>query len=137
MRAIGDLDYDDSLNAVAAHYGETTERVMPGHVRTRVKAMRRDRLERTPLPAPAPALTDDPPRYRESLAASITSIADGRQVRRAIAPAGPSGLPADQAEALKARLGKAAPKLTPQEIAAQQAAESRAEREAADRKEAS
>jgi hypothetical protein len=136
MRAIGDLDYDDSLNAVAAHYGETTERVMPGHVRQRVKAMRSNRLAREILPAPAAELTDNPRRYRDRLAALIHGIADGMQVSKAIAPAGPSGIPDSYREA-KAALGKAAPKLTPQEVAAQQAAESRAEREAADRKEAS
>lgn len=125
---VGDLSLDDALAAVRAHYAETSDWLMPAHVRKGVKAMRRDRLERQVMPAPAPELTDDSVRYRETLAASIRSIADGRQVRRAIAPAGPSGPPADQAEALKAKPGTPAPNLTSQELAALQAAESRAER---------
>jgi hypothetical protein len=125
---VGDLSFDDALVAVRGHYTEGSDWLMPAHVRTRVRAMRRDRLERTPLPAPGAELTDDSVRYRESLAASIRSIADGRQVRRAIAPAGPSGPSADQAEALKAKPGTPAPNLTSQELAALQAAESRAER---------
>jgi hypothetical protein len=136
LEAIGDLPFADARSAVARHYGETTDRLMPAHVRQRVKAMRSDRLAREILPAPAAELTDNPRRYRDRLAALIHGIADGMQVSKAIAPAGPSGIPDSYREA-KARLGKAAPKLTPQEIAAQQAAESRAEREAADRKEAS
>ena len=50
-RAIGDLPYADAEAAVVEHYGsDSTERLMPGHVRRRVKAMRADRLARTPLP---------------------------------------------------------------------------------------
>lgn len=141
LEAIGDLSFDDSYRAVAAHYGhEPDKRLMPGHVRQRVKAMRRDRLERAVMPAPAPELTDDTVRYRETLSASIRSIADGKRVNRAIAPADASGnpvtpgLPPEQMEALKARLGGVKPKLTPQELAAQQAEESRREREGQDRK---
>jgi hypothetical protein len=139
LQAIGDLPFDDARAAIAAHYGsESTERLMPGHIRRGVKAMRRDRIDRCPVGAPAPELTDQPVRYRETLVAAISSIADGKQVRRAISPAGPSGpsgptgLPADQIAALKARLAQAAhvkPKLSPQEFAAQQAEESRRERE--------
>lgn len=128
---VGDLPFDDALAAVRAHYTEGNDWLMPAHVRQRVKAMRRDRIERQIAPAPAPELTDNPVRYRESLEASIRSIADGKQVRKAIAPAGPNGagsLPADQMEALKAKLGKVAPKLTPEEKAALQAEESRLER---------
>lgn len=131
LEAIGDLPFDDAHAAVAAHYrNEPGTRLMPAHVLHGVKAVRRARIEREVIAAPAPELTGDPVRYRESLEASIRSIADGKQARRAVAPAGPSGLPATQREALKARLGEAAPKLTPQETAAQQAEESRLERAA-------
>jgi hypothetical protein len=131
LEAIGDLPFDDARAAVAAHYrNDPDKRLMPAHVLQGVKAIRRDRIEHEVIPAPAADLTGIPVSYRESLTASIRSIADGRQVRRAVAPAGPSGLPADQREALKARLGEATPKLTPQELAAQQAEESRLERAA-------
>lgn len=126
---VGDLPFDDALAAVRAHYTEGTDWLMPAHVRTRVRAMRRDRLAREILPAPAAELTDNPPRYRDRLTALIRGIADGKQVVKAIAPAGPSGIPDSYREA-RAALGKAVPKLTPQERAALQAEESRREREA-------
>jgi len=139
LDAIGDLPFDDARAAVAAHYGaDPNSRLMPGHVRQRVKAMRGARLAREVMPAPAPELTDDTIRYRESIFASIESIANGKTVGRAIAGGrsrGPGRLSAAEMAALKARLGTAAPKLTPQETAEQQAAESRAERETADREE--
>lgn len=131
LAVVGDLPFTDALAAVRAHYTDSTDWLMPAHVRARVRAMRRDRLERTPLPAPAPEL--DPVRYRQSLLASIAALADGRQLRRAIAAPAASGLPAGEAAALKAALGAGAAKLSPQELAAEQAAESRAQRLAADR----
>lgn len=136
LEAIGDLPFDDARKAVATHYGaDPNARLMPGHVRVGVKAIRADRLARTPLPAPSPELADDSVRYRETLAASIQSIANGKQVNRAIAasaPRGTGGLPAGEMAALKARLFATAahikPKLSPEEMAAEQAEESRRER---------
>ena len=52
---------------------------MPGHVRTRVKAMRRERLERDPVAAPPAEVTDEPGKYREALKGEIQRIADGPQ----------------------------------------------------------
>lgn len=130
---VGDLPYDDALAAVRAHYTESTDWLMPAHVRIRVRAMRRDRLERTPLPAPAAELTGEPVRYRETLAGAIESIASGKRVSLAIsagAPRGTGALPAGQMAALRAKLARPVPKLTPQEIAALQAEESRRERDA-------
>jgi hypothetical protein len=135
---VGDLPFGDALAAVRAHYTESSDWLMPAHVRNRVKIMRRDRLSREIMPAPAPELTDDTIRYRESIFASIESIANGKTVGRALAAGrsrGPGRLSAAEMAALKARLGTAAPKLTPQETAELQAAESRAERETADREE--
>ena len=42
-QVIGDLPYDDAKAAVIGHYAESTDRIMPAHVRNRVKAMRRTR----------------------------------------------------------------------------------------------
>jgi hypothetical protein len=54
---IGDLDFDDAMEAVLRHYADSTERMKPAHVRQGVKAVRaeRRRLESHParqLPSP-------------------------------------------------------------------------------------
>ena len=43
LEVIGDLDRGDALVAVARHYRETTNRIMPADVRRCVKAIREDR----------------------------------------------------------------------------------------------
>lgn len=43
--AIGDLDYQDSLRAVAVHRMESTEYLMPAHVRQLVARLRKERGE--------------------------------------------------------------------------------------------
>ena len=131
LKVIGDLDYADCETAILAHYRETRERIMPADVRIRVKALRRARLEREIVPAPPPEVTDEPGRYRETLGAGIREIADGRAIRRAIGgPVREDDPPPTWAEA---RATMPVPRvLTPQEKALQQAAESRAAREAAD-----
>jgi hypothetical protein len=44
------LDYDECERAVIAHYQDSTEWIMPGHIIRRVKAERSHRLARTPNP---------------------------------------------------------------------------------------
>ena len=127
FKAIGDLPYADAELAVAAHYGESTERIMPGHVRTRVKAMRADRLARTPLPAPSGDVADEPGSYQRITQANIKRIADGLDIRKALGGGKP--LPGDPpAEWQQARESIRPPELAPTDprlIAAEQAAESR------------
>lgn len=43
---VGDLPFDLAQQAVFAHYGESTDWIMPAHVRTRVKRNQRDEAER-------------------------------------------------------------------------------------------
>jgi len=127
---IGDLSAADAQAAVIAHYRESREWIMPADVRTRVKALRRDRLAREIIPAPPAELADTPVRWRAELSASVREIADGLSIPRAIAgPVREDDPPPTWAEA---RAKMAAPVvLTPQEKALQQAAESREAREAA------
>jgi hypothetical protein len=129
-RAIGDLPYQDCEAAVVAHYAESTDWIMPAHVRNRVKAARRDRLERAPVAPPPAELADEPGRYRAALQAGIKRIADGRSVLRAIGPL-PGETPPPVAEVRKA-LGPALPPperaLAPEEIARRQVIQSRAAR---------
>ena len=128
---VGDLDFTDAKHAVIGHYTDTTDRIMPAHVRIRVRAMRRDRLAREVAPAPPPELTDTPGRYQAALQADVRRIADGFSVQKAIGRL-PSETPPPLAEVRKA-IGSAviAPPerlLAPEEIARRQAAESRAAR---------
>ena len=44
--ALGDLDFDDCRDAVVSYYSDSTDRVMPAHVRKRVSAVKHDRAMR-------------------------------------------------------------------------------------------
>lgn len=66
-KTLNDLDVDDAIEAVARHYSESTERIMPAHIRQGVRAIREER--RRNEPAPARAL---PSRFEDDM---------GRQVR--------------------------------------------------------
>ena len=81
---VGDLPLDDCLAAVRGHYTDTTDWLMPAHVRQRVKAMRRDRIDRAIPAAPPAEVADAPGRYKAALEAGIRRIADGRSMYRAI-----------------------------------------------------
>lgn len=59
---IGDLDYRDALAAVSRHYRESTDRLMPAHVRRLVAQIERDRWRAAELR-----------RYQE-VAASIAAL---------------------------------------------------------------
>ncbi len=83
--AIGDLPFVDCRAAVVAHYQETSDWLMPAHVRNRVKDARRQRIaDAVGVPAPPPELLDDPPAYRAALRAGATALADGRDPEHAM-----------------------------------------------------
>ena len=55
--ALDDIDLDDAKAAVVRHYRESTDRLMPAHVRQRVKTIRAERARHQPhevraLPSP-------------------------------------------------------------------------------------
>jgi hypothetical protein len=132
--AIGDLGLDDARAAAIAHYRDSTEWIMPGHVRQRVRAMRSERLAREITPAPPAELTDNAHAYQEALQRRIGQIADGKQVRHAIGGPLPGEPPAAWSEVRKS-LPAARPRPAVSDIALTQAEESRAARavqEAAD-----
>lgn len=59
---IGDLDYDDAVEAVRMHRKDSTAYLMPAHVRENVRVIqrRRERAERIARPAlPRPVITLD------------------------------------------------------------------------------
>lgn len=49
-RVVGDLPYADAEEAVAGHYRDSRERIMPADIRERVDAVRRRRLLENPPP---------------------------------------------------------------------------------------
>jgi hypothetical protein len=53
FQVVGDLDYDDAMEAVRVHYGQSTERMMPAHVRAGVKLIRDERRRLEPSEARA------------------------------------------------------------------------------------
>jgi hypothetical protein len=75
--SIGNLDYQDCEQAIALHYRDSTEWIMPGHIRNRVRAIRGDRLRRAAPLEFTPEVNDDPALYLAALRARTRRIADG------------------------------------------------------------
>jgi hypothetical protein len=134
---LGDLDFTDSRNAVLGHYGASREWIMPADVRQRVRKIREDRLARNPVAALSGDLADDPGRYRSLVQANVRRIADGMDIRTAIGGGKPldGEPPAEWQEARDAIDPE--PPLDARQLAVEQAAESRAERERMAEREAS
>ena len=81
---LDDLRFDDCRDAVVAHFRNSSEWLMPAHVRATVKAARRERLDRdTPL-EPPDADPNDPPAYIEALRADRRRVADGTERQRPV-----------------------------------------------------
>ena len=76
--AVGDLAFADCRTAVIGHYTDTTEWLMPAHVRQRVRTIRDRRFDHAEIPAPPPELADDFPAYRAALHAARVAAGDGR-----------------------------------------------------------
>lgn len=127
--ALGDLPFEDAQSAVVAHYRDSREWIMPSDIRRRVKALRADRLARTPLPAPPPELADKPAAYRAELGRRIQRLADGFEVPSAITGAArEDGPPGEYVAARKALPEATPPKPDLMELAREQVAKSRRER---------
>ncbi len=131
LSMVGDLSYADAAQAVQAHYRESREWIMPADIRRRAKAMRADRLARTPLPAPPAELADDPKRYKRVLAANVKRIADGLTVRKALSGPLPGEPPAEWQQARESVKPPEPVKRDPREVAREQVEEARAKRETA------
>ena len=125
---LGDLPLADCRLAAAA-VARRQPFVAPAEIRAEIRRARNDRLSREIVAAPPPELADEPGRYKAALEAGVRKIADGLAIPKAICePVREDEPPETWAEARV----KFPPPLTPQEIALQQAAESRAARAAAD-----
>lgn len=123
---LNDLDLADCRMAVISIKRRSVF-VDPSDIRAEVRRIRRDRLEREILPAPPP----EPGRYKTELRAGIRRLADGKTRHLALAAPVREDPPPQGFTEARAALGPALPR-TKQEMARQQAAESRAERAARD-----
>jgi hypothetical protein len=86
--ALHGLSYDDCEQAVIAHYTTSTDWLMPGHVRGRVRAMHRDRINRAGTLIGRPdELADDPKAWLEAYRAQVRAVGDGR-LRPVATPSG-------------------------------------------------
>lgn len=81
LLAVGDLRLDDAKLAVVAHYRDSSEWLMPAHVRAYVKAIRAARVQDAPLQGRPPA---DPVEYGKWLGSERRRIADGSPEPEAI-----------------------------------------------------
>lgn len=81
---VGDLPFADAEAAVKAHYAESTERLMPAHVRERVRAIHADRLARNPVPDAPREIASDPAAYLRWRNEQTQRIASGEPALRAL-----------------------------------------------------
>jgi hypothetical protein len=69
------------MAVVAKHYGkDSTDWMMPKHVRDGVKAIRAERIAKSVIPAPARELCDDPRAYQRALQEAVGEAADGHGI---------------------------------------------------------
>lgn len=96
----GDLDFDDACAAVSLHFRQSTDWLMPKHLRDLVKKIRSERLDGFQY---VPVLGDDDPKvYLKSLREQRAAVASGQ---REPAPAMPelSAGAAERAAAIRAK----------------------------------
>ena len=124
----------DDCREAAAAVAKRQPFVAPAEIRAEVRKIRDDRLARTPLPPPAAELADDPGRYQRAVQAGIKRIADGASLHRAIAGAPLPGEPPETWRSAREALEEpAAEKPDPRQVAREQVAAARAERERGER----
>jgi ribosomal protein L13E len=121
---LGDLDAAE-CKAAAAEVGKRQPFIAPAEIRAEVRKAREARLAREIIPAPPAHITDDARRYRAELEAGIRRIGNGFSLPQAIKGPVREGEPPEVWTEVRAGMPRA---LTKQEIALQQAADSRAER---------
>ncbi len=89
LKAVGDLPHRDCEEAIVAHYRESTQWIMPAHIRERVNAVRTERLRAAGdlEAAIPPELADRPLEYRAALTKLTQDVMDGKPAPKAIGSA--------------------------------------------------
>lgn len=77
---IGDLDFDDAMEAVRRHYQASTDRMMPAHVRQGVRAIREERRRLEPSEA-----RQLPSRFEDDMNREVRMEAGAARVREVLA----------------------------------------------------
>lgn len=77
---LGDLPFGDARDAVLGHYRDETIRLMPAHVRARVKDIRAERLQKAGTLRYPPQLADFPIPASRWAKAATAAIAGGLPV---------------------------------------------------------
>jgi hypothetical protein len=126
---LGDLALADCKAAIVA-VARQKPFIAPSEILAEVRRVRADRVARAALPAPAPSTAENAASYRESLRASIETIASGRSLGLALKPgARADSIPPASAGRFLARFRALVhTKPTQEELAGRQAAEARAAR---------
>lgn len=78
---IGDLEFEDAKVAVSRHYRESTDRIMPAHIRRGVKALRAERARQVPS-----AARELPSRFEPDINREIRMERGAATVREVLAP---------------------------------------------------
>ena len=140
---LDDLVFDDCTAALRI-LGRQKEFISPADIRAQVQRIRNDRIERAFIPPPPAELADNPQAYKRALAENVRKAADGELPAAGPAPLAITGTPeaerkhrqpaslAQTVGELRKQIGAArlqSRPVGPEQAAAQQAAESRAERE--------
>lgn len=71
---LGDLPFEDTRAAVSRHFRESTDRIMPAHIRRQVKIIRDERRASAEVAALPPGRFEDDPDRDERLARNIGKI---------------------------------------------------------------
>ena len=91
LLAVGDLSFDDAKVAVAQHYRESREWMMPADVRRIVRQAREERIKALPLPAPDAETAKDPTAYKRAMQEIVRRTGAGRMPFRSIRGGVPRG----------------------------------------------
>jgi hypothetical protein len=79
--ALDDLDLDDAKTAVVQHYRNTTDRLMPAHVRQGVKAIRAERTRHEPH-----EIRSLPSRFEDDMGRQVRIERGAASARQVLAP---------------------------------------------------
>jgi hypothetical protein len=78
---IGDLDYEEAMEAVRRHYADSTDRMMPAHIRQGVKALRQARRRQEPHP-----IRELPSRFERDMGEQVRVARGAATVRDVLGP---------------------------------------------------
>jgi hypothetical protein len=79
--ALADTSFDDARDAVIAHYADFTDRVMPAHIKTRVRVARRERVTIAPGTGAVAYETEIPDADPDDIAGYLAALRAGRKRR--------------------------------------------------------